>query len=414
MVFRHAFKWAFAATLLLAASIGAADAQTTAAQVMPGFYAAPGTNILCPASSPVGCWIPYSVTDPLPVSASVSASISGFTAASTGTPISVTTSNSTQTLPAGAVVVATNVGTTNSAYCALGAAATTASQYIAPNGGWFQFTVGSATQLTCVTSTSTTTVNTTGGAGLPTGTGGGSGGGGAVTMASGAVASGAYSAGSLAAGAGVDGWDLTQGAKADAAWVSGSGSVVSILKTISGNTGAAIPPGSSVIGKVGIDQTTPGTTNGVDPTTPGSWGIATNGSTVPSKSVYQGTSSSGNLVGQVTCDSHVFKHITSATDTLAVQGVTAKTVKICGVKTNFTGSAAQSVFIENTASTNANCSSSNTQIGPLITGSATVPFSDGFYNPIWGGFANTSANGVCINSTGTGVVDVEIWYTVGS
>lgn len=131
--------------------------------------------------------------------ASVSASISGFAPATTGTPISVTTGGVTGTLPAGAVVVASNVGTTNTAYCKLGASATTSDQPIAPNGGWFAFTVGANTQLTCITSTSTTTVNMVGGAGLPTGTGGGgggSGGGGAVTIA--------------------DGADVTLGAKADA------------------------------------------------------------------------------------------------------------------------------------------------------------------------------------------------------
>lgn len=57
--------------------------------------------------------IAVSPTNPLPVSASVSASISGFTAASTGAPISVTTGGVTGTLPAGAVVVASNTGTTN-------------------------------------------------------------------------------------------------------------------------------------------------------------------------------------------------------------------------------------------------------------------------------------------------------------
>jgi hypothetical protein len=140
-------------------------------------------------------------------SASVSASISGFAPATTGTPISVTASAGgvTGTLPAGAVVVASNVGTTNIAYCKLGATSTTSDQPIAPNGGWFAFTVGAATQLTCITSTSTTTVNMVGGSGLPTGTGGGGGGsGGAITMASGAVSSGAYSSGSISAGAQVD------------------------------------------------------------------------------------------------------------------------------------------------------------------------------------------------------------------
>lgn len=105
--------------------------------------------------------------------ASVSASISGFTAASTGTPISVTSAGTgvTGNLPAGAVVVASNTGSTNAAYCKLGASATTSDQPIPPNS-WFAFTVGASTQLTCITSASTTTVNMVGGAGLPTGANG--------------------------------------------------------------------------------------------------------------------------------------------------------------------------------------------------------------------------------------------------
>lgn len=119
------------------------------------------------------------------INGSITASLSGFpTSQSTGTPIAVTTGGVTGTLPTGAVVVATNVGTTNGAYCKLGASATTSDQFISPNGGWFAFTVGANTQLTCITSTSTTTVNMVGGSGLPTGTGGGGGGGsgGSVTQ----------------------------------------------------------------------------------------------------------------------------------------------------------------------------------------------------------------------------------------
>jgi trimeric autotransporter adhesin len=124
-------------------------------------------------------WQPVTSANPLPVSASVSASITGFpgTTQTTGTPISVTTGGVTGTLPAGAVVVASNVGATNGAYCKLGASASTSDQLIPPNS-WFGFTVGSNTQLTCITSTSTTTVNMVGGSGLPTGAGGGGGGGG--------------------------------------------------------------------------------------------------------------------------------------------------------------------------------------------------------------------------------------------
>lgn len=39
--------------------------------------------------------------------------------------------------------------------------------------------------------------------------------------------------------------------------------IISSLATIATNTGAAIPAGTALIGKVGIDQTTPGTTNAV-------------------------------------------------------------------------------------------------------------------------------------------------------
>jgi hypothetical protein len=143
------------------------------------------SDIYCLTGSGLLPWQPASTANPCPVSASVSASISGFLPVSHGTPISVTTGGVSGTLPTNTgEVVATNVGTTNGAYCALGASATTSDQYIAPNGGWFGFTVTGSTQLTCITSTSTTTVNMVGGSGLPTGTGGGgggsSGGGGAV------------------------------------------------------------------------------------------------------------------------------------------------------------------------------------------------------------------------------------------
>lgn len=128
---------------------------------------------------------PVSSTNPLQVTGSLSATTTGFpgTTQTTGTPISVTTGGVTGTLPSGAVVVASNVGATNNAYCKLGASAATSDQMIPPNS-WFGFTIGSNTQLTCITSTSTTTVNMVGGAGLPTGAGGGGGGSGAVAQSS--------------------------------------------------------------------------------------------------------------------------------------------------------------------------------------------------------------------------------------
>lgn len=192
-------------------------------------------------------WNPQRCAQPdasgnLPITGSFSAA--GFTPATTGTPISVTTSGVTGTLPAGAVVAAFNVGTTNTAYCKLGASATT-SDIAIPPASWFAFTVGAATQLTCITASSTTTVNMVGGSGQPTGAGGGGGGsgGGAVTIA--------------------DGADVTQGAKADAACGTDTAtcSQIALIKrllqgitTLNTNVTASIPAGTNLIGDVNLRQ----------------------------------------------------------------------------------------------------------------------------------------------------------------
>lgn len=65
------------------------------------------------------------------------------------------------------------------------------------------------------------------------------------SIASGAVASGAFASGSLATGAGTDGWNVTEGTKADSAWSSGSGSVIAILKAIATAVTSAVPLGTS-------------------------------------------------------------------------------------------------------------------------------------------------------------------------
>lgn len=288
---------------LLAAALWwplAAFGQSTAAQVQDGFLTTSG----CPSGASV-CWKPYSVADPLQVAGTFSATLGGFAPATVGTPISVTTGGDTGTLPVGAVVVATNVGTTNGAYCALGAASTTAQQYIAPNGGWFAFTVGAATQLTCITSTSTTTVNMVGGAGLATGTGGGGGGGsggsvtqgtspwvdnitqiggaalalGQTTMSASIPVALASNQSALAvtvsgvATAANQTSQITQetaintvlGAQADAVCGTATGtcSEIALLKFLNTSVSGSIPAGTALIGKVGIDQTTVGTTNAV-------------------------------------------------------------------------------------------------------------------------------------------------------
>jgi hypothetical protein len=97
-----------------------------------------------------------------------------------------------------------------------------------------------ATYIAAITGSSTSSLVVQTGTGTPTFSGGGGGGsgpgGGAVTMAAGAVASGAYVAGALA-----DGAIVTQGAKADSAWVSGSGSEIALLKAIAASAISTAP-----------------------------------------------------------------------------------------------------------------------------------------------------------------------------
>lgn len=232
---------------------GVAQAQGPGGAPIAYLYCYTGSG---PITSPTN-WTACSASTPVPISGSFSATVSGFAPASTGTPISVTTGGVTGTLPAGTVVVASNVGSTNGAYCKLGASATTSDQLIPPNS-WFAFTVGASTQLTCITSTSTTTVNMVGGSGLPTGAGGGGGGsGGTVTQGN--------------AGTNAQAWwmrigDATSGpAKVQAGNAAATTDVAVTVAdpNVLAAVRAPVPAGTNIIGKVGIDQTTPGTTNGV-------------------------------------------------------------------------------------------------------------------------------------------------------
>lgn len=172
-------------------------------------------------------------------------------------------------------------------------------------------------------------------------------------------------------------------------------------------SGTAGTASGGVFSIQGVGSMTPLLAN---PGTAANWSIGATGAAPPANITYFGANGSGATGGQsrglINCDNHTFKHITTATDTLAVQGVASQTVYICGWRARAAGTATW--YLENTASTNANCASTLTQ----ITGVATEAANTGevAYNPIWGGVKNTSANGLCINSTGTGGVDVDVWY----
>lgn len=182
-----------------------------------------------------------------------------------------------------------------------------------------------------------------------------------------------------------DGADVAEGAVADAAATAGStGTLSAKLRLMTTQLG-------NILTGLGVGVT------GSAPTANAQQTGALTGS----------ATTGGKLQNVVQCDNHVFKHITSATDTLAVQGVTSQIIYVCAWRSRAAGDATW--FLENTASTNANCSSSNTQ----LTGVATETTNSGevFAPPFWTGLKNTVSNGLCINSTGTGGVDIDIWYT---
>lgn len=224
-------------------------------------------QILNPVT-PLDGGTPVGAGNPLHVTGSFSASLGGFVPSLSYTTLTATASSSASTaLPTNTGTVAFQNQTAVAVSCTLasGAAAALVNEIIVPAGSTIFIGTTGYDHAACInqTGSASNVIILAGGTGLGTGFGGGGsgGGGGAVTLASGAVASGAYSAGAYAAGAViagafVDGWDLTQGTKADAAWVSGSGSVIALLKNIAGGVAGSIPacgasPCVTTIGNVG-------------------------------------------------------------------------------------------------------------------------------------------------------------------
>ena len=81
--------------------------------------------------------------------------------------------------------------------------------------------------------------------------------------------------------------------------------------------------GTAIAGKFGIDQTTPGTTNGVRADSSGATGSA-----VPARAEYLGANSGGNLTGLIQADASAFLNMTTATTTKIITGVSSKKVYI--------------------------------------------------------------------------------------
>ncbi len=175
----------------------------------------------------------------------------GLTPNSTATQsLSVTNTTSSITLATtiGATVVVYNTGT-KTAYLVVGPTATTTGFPI-PTGVIITFNFPPGSVISAITGGSDTTTlvfgKGLGATAIATLAGAASGGGGAVTVANGA--------------------DVALGSTTDAVAAtptSGTAATtISLLKALTNAMVAATPAGANIIGKVGIDQTTPGTTNG--------------------------------------------------------------------------------------------------------------------------------------------------------
>lgn len=343
------------------------------------------------------------------VNASVSASITGFSPATTGTPIAVTTGGVSGTLPAGTVVVVSNVGATNGAYCKLGASATTSDQLIPPNS-WFAFTVGAATQLTCITSTSTTTVNMVGGAGLPTGSGGGGGASssGAVTIA--------------------DGASVTLGAKADAkstatdttpitimsALKQISASVQAMVTSLAGSLTVNLPTGASTSANQ-TSQITQETASAaaLGTTADSVCGTATGTCTLEALFKFLNnaatsaipTTQSGVATALITCDKSITYDASTNGSTQLVALASGQKTYVCG----YSILAAGTVNVELDYGTGTACATGNAKMTPAYQLTAQVGIVDGA--PSYRGLATIASNELCLKTSAGVAVQAIVYYT---
>ncbi len=213
---------------------------------------------------------------------------------------------------------------------------------------------------------------------------GGGGGGGTVTQGNG---SSGVTPWYMAAAASqfADGWNITEGTKADSAYGgSGSASIVAILKGIYSVANSAIVSGSNIIGKVGIDQTTPGTTNLVQATQdPCGYQLKTNVAIATSSGTLQLVAgSSGKKV--YICSFHVIAAAAAVLNVIEGTGSSCTTANEAAIWGSTTAASGES-YAANGGMTYGN-------------GVGTI------------GVTATAANGICLLQSGTAALAGNITY----
>lgn len=206
----------------------------------------------------------------------------------------------------------------------------------------------------------------------------------------------------------------------------------------------ALVAGTAIIGKVDIDQTTPGTTNAVSATNFPStvdtntgnasastirealatnnpaiaaWGQGATGSAVPSGAQYTGGNGSGNLTGQIMCDSTVIKNaLASSGETLLVAAPgSGKNTYICGFTVNGASTTLNTVKLQYGTQTSTACDTGATDLSvavPIQAPTSIAPAGQNVSPPsnvVWK--TGATNNQVCVNLSAAQSVNLQVWYT---
>ncbi len=204
--------------------------------------------------------------------------------------------------------------------------------------------------------------------------------------------------------------------------------------------GVALPAGSNIIGKVGIDQTTPGTTNAVQdtnfPTTAdtntgnasastireavatnnpaiAAWGQGATGSAVPLGAVQVGGNGSGNLKGYINCDNtYVNNGLATSGSTQAVALSSGKSIYICDFFVNTASTTAVNVKL--VYGTGTNCATSPSDLSILVPMQAPTSIAPAGQNVTPPGnvlWVTPASQAVCVNLSSANAVNVMFHWT---
>lgn len=104
------------------------------------------------------------------------------------------------------------------------------------------------------------------------------------------------------------------------------------------------------------------------------------------------------------CGNHIFKHITTATDTQIVAPSGSTTVRVCDIGFSFGGTG--NAYLE--SATSSSCGGTLTQIDMAWYGVANLSKTDA--EPWYRGLNAGSSNGLCVHTTGAVSFDISVYY----